>query len=240
MKNFVILFLSALLAIPSYLSAQEGPQASSGIGIIAIPKNIRPLTVNFPMTRIELFSASGEHAGVLFRRDIMNLMYLAEGSSAAYRISNSDMAEIKLSGFCLKVYERRGDYVKVLAHTAAPGYWLALSELDFLGFKAVSWMDVLLAKSTQLYIAVDVGINLRAEPDQKSKKIILVKGRKYLINLTGKTSGMWAEAQVFRHNKHMTAGNLPDAKPLEEWTGWMKIIDDAGYPNLWFFPETFK
>jgi hypothetical protein len=242
MKKSIIILLVffVLLGIENTL-AQEGPFPSSGIGILAPEKGINSMYYNFPLAEIILYNTpDGANAGIIIKKNSLNIIYKLNDQPLAFRVNEKDIAEIEFAGFCLKYFEQQGNFVKVLVNSTIKGYWISLAELQYLRYKSISWMDVFSFKKKFFYSQVDVGVNLRSEPDQKSRKIMLLKGNHYAIMLTGEIDGLWAEVIVGHYSKPPCEQNDQGGKPTEEWNGWIKVIDDAGYPNIWFYPRGCK
>jgi hypothetical protein len=222
-------------------SAQEGPYASSGIGIIAPEKGINAMHINFPLAEIKLYASPEQKpCGIITLKNSLNLIYKVFSKPLPMRVNNKDLAEIEYAGYCLKYFERRGDFVKILMNSNGKGYWLSLSELNYLHYVPLTWMDIFLKGKKFFYSQVDVGINLRTDPDPSSKKITLIKGNHYAISLSGETDGLWTAVTVGRYSTAPCKDVKSTPAPIEEWTGWLKAIDDAGYPNIWFFPRGCK
>jgi hypothetical protein len=238
MRRSIIILIVFCFFSGTKLSAQEGPYPSSGIGIIAPEKGINSVHINFPLAEIKLYASPDQKpCGIIIRKNSLNLIYKVVSKPVPLRVNNKDLAEIEYAGYCLKYFERQGDFVKVLVNSAGKGYWLSLSELNYLHFVPRTWMDILLETKKFFYPQVDVGINLRVKPDPSSKKITLIKGNHYAISLSGETDGLWTAVTVGRYSAAPCKDLKSTPVPIEEWTGWLKAIDDAGYPNIWFFPR---
>lgn len=239
MRKILLSFL--LLVCLKSAIAQEGPYLSSGIGILAPGRGISSFYLNFPLAEIGLFDVpGGAKIGSLVKKNSINLMCKLASTQLTFRINNKDIVEIELAGYCLKYFEIDGSFAKVLVNSTGKGLWVSLSELQYLRYSAKPWLELMSEKKTFFYNMVDVGINLRKDPNQKSNKIILIKGNQYAITLTGKTEGLWAEATVGKYSQAPCKDLTATYKSTEEWKGWIKVIDDAGYPNIWFYPEGCK
>ncbi|GJM33713.1 MAG: hypothetical protein DHS20C18_27140 [Saprospiraceae bacterium] len=119
-------------------------------------------------------------------------------------------------------------------------YWLNQEESTQLGFKAVSWKTYYEnCKSTT--ITANYNMNLRSKPDKDSKKIMLLKINRYntdfyhLMSMTGNFQGNWAEVEVSIWNNTDGYCKNPD-NPTKKVTGWIKYLDDTGFPNLFDVP----
>jgi hypothetical protein len=238
MRNLIILF--AMILGLARVHAQEGPSPASGIGIIAPATGLQSMCLHFPAEELALWSAPGSKCGVIFKKDLINLMYITKGQSRALRVNSLDLAEVSAAGYCLKYYAVDNGFARVLDNTVGGGCWVDIRQLAPSGFTIQPWMDVLKARKNYLFVQVAVGLNLRSLPDPDSEKITLVRGRLFSIEITGETKGQWAGVHVSRYAKPPCPGKKQDNPVAGEWTGWMKIIDDAGYPNLWFDPRNCK
>ena len=75
-----------------------------------------------------------------------------------------------------------------------------MSELKKLGYKIVSYKELLINKGP-LYPNLVSGLNLREEPKESSKKILLIKNIRnskyfYSIEPSAKTEGLWVYVTV--------------------------------------------
>jgi len=148
-------------------------------------------------------------------------------------VNREDWIEVTDGGACLKYYQQRGSYFLILIHSSWQGFWISSSELEKVNFYVIDWMSFLLAEKTGFYPATEKGLVLREEPNPKSKGVIWVKNVNYLITLSGKTEGQWAEVKVTW--PRFGLGEKKEAKPQTYYKGWIKILDDKGYPNIWFY-----
>ncbi|HEY1405473.1 MAG TPA: SH3 domain-containing protein [Spirochaetota bacterium] len=146
-------------------------------------------------------------------------------------IADADKIMIGPETFCLKIYETTANYVKVLVSTRKGGYWIANKDITATNFKNAPWITVLLMIKQGLYVTVDEGLNLRNAPSATATKIVTMKTETFILKLTGKTKENWAEAEVVEMDKNPCDG---DAKEVNHYTGWVKIIDDKGFPNVWY------
>jgi hypothetical protein len=219
------------------LRAQEGPFASSGMGFIYPEKGVREWTLNFPLAKIELFDGpSGKSVGSIIKKNSLNILYQINAKGFPYRVADKDLVELLPHGYCLKFFEIRDNFVKVLVNSTGRGYWISLKEMAYLRYKSMNWVTWMKSSKEVFYPMVDVGINLRSAPDQKSNKVELLKGNHYAITLSGNTEGSWAEASVSYYAVPPCKGNQKVAAS-KVMQGWIKVIDDAGMPNIWYYPQ---
>jgi hypothetical protein len=235
----VLLFILPALIFIGHISAQN---SGWGSGIIIPEKGIQPMHINMPLASFELFDTpGGEKAGAIFMKNSVNIVYSLERKMIVCRVKNEDLIEVVAAGWCLKYYEEQGDFIKILVQSTDNGMWISKTELNYLHMKPETWLNFMLAKKTGFYPNIDIGLNLRQEPDAGSKKIVLMKGDHYLIDLDGETEGAWAKATVKKYNtrpcKSISTDNL---NVLETYHGWLKIVDDKGFPNIWFYTRGCK
>lgn len=209
-----------------------------GNGIVVPEKGIQELHINMPFASFDLFDApSGKKSGTIFMKNSLNLKFSVDSKMIVCNVKMEDLAEVAAAGWCLKYYNEQGDFLQILVQSTGNGMWISKTELNYLHLKPTDWRGFLLTKKTGFYPNVDIGLNLRQEPDAASKKIVLMKGDHYLIDLSGETDGPWAEAVVKKYSSRpCKAKNPQDLKATETWQGWIKIIDDKGFPNIWFYP----
>ena len=68
--------------------AQEGPYASSGIGIIAPEKGVNALHINFPLAEIKLYGHPDQKpCGIITRKNSLNLVYKVVSKPVALRVT---------------------------------------------------------------------------------------------------------------------------------------------------------
>lgn len=235
MKRIIIIWFfvfSFLARIP----AQNPNYAKYGIGYLYSEKGLQTLSINFPNAEFELFdSPGGKKTGVIFKKDFINLMYKNEIKKTVFRVKNEDMVEFADKTYCLKYFEQSGDYLKILVNSTGKGYWISIKELKYLRIISQSWFDYFLEQKKGFYPAIDIGLNIREKPDVKSRKIALLKSDYYYIKLSGTTEGMWAEAEVIKYDTRPCKSKDPASlKAGSKISGWIKIIDDTGVPNIWF------
>jgi hypothetical protein len=217
-------------------TAQEGPRPESGTGVLVPGTGIQSFHINFPLVELDLMKpgVAWSQAGKIVRMNSLNLMYSVNSSGAAFRVSDRDLVELEPKGYCLKIFDRKGGYVRVLKNSSRSEFWINISHLDYIRYKPMNWMEYFLSHPQVYLCQVDMGLNLRTQPGPEGSRVLLVKGNHYGIILSGKTDGYWAEAKVQRFSTEPYRQIDKNPKAQEEWTGWIKIVDDAGYPNIWF------
>jgi len=235
MKKISAAALTAfLLAYGSFVFADESSYNSDwGIGIIA-PINATPSTLtNFvflPDNGLKIYEMpSGKKFSILNKKE--SALFITAQDKTLREINSADLITVGVDGYCLKVYEKTANYVKVLAASKKGGYWISLDDMKTSSYNFFSWMSILQMVKNGLFVNEGQGLNLRTQPSTDGDKIITVKGDRFIINLTGKVQGNWAEANVIELENPPCSG---EQKEVNSYTGWMKAIDDKGFPNIWF------
>ncbi len=227
--------LTSLVLAFTVSFAQNGPWASTGIGVLLPPDGLRAPHINFPMAEMDLYASPSQQvkAGKIFRLNSLNLVFEASAAAARIRVSSKDLVEWAPMAFGLRYFREENGFVMVLMHTTGKGLWLSKRDLDYIRYKATGWMEMFRKEPLVLVNQVDVGVNLRKEADASSLRILLVKGNHYGILLGEQTEGLWAQARVLRYPAKPCRQPSANGPAVEEWSGWIKILDDAGYPNVW-------
>ncbi|MFC1887441.1 hypothetical protein ACFLYK_01385 [Candidatus Cloacimonadota bacterium] len=238
MKRIIIL-LVLLSVFLEFLSAQNYNE-NWGNGIITLPDlNEVSGDVYLPQN-MQLFDVNGKKIGSIEK-------YGAIGTSGYYQVKaviNSkaieykdyngmakDFKEIGYEGIVLKYYEVMGDFLRVLIHTSNVKCYIKKSELRKTKFVQMSWMQFMI-KRDDVFYALDSDINLQTGVGAAKENILTLRGDIFEIKLTGKTKGLWAEVVVEEYDSHICVG---DHNLLNKYEGWIKFLNDSGYPNIWYY-----
>ncbi|MEI6122490.1 MAG: hypothetical protein WCQ95_02565 [Bacteroidota bacterium] len=234
MKKIICLQL-ILLGLGLSLLAQNPNYQKYGMGYLVPEKGMTALNINFPNANFMLMNQpQGKKIGTIYKKDWLNLMYNIGNKSL--RVRNEDLVEFAAKAYCLKYFEIKNNCVKVLVNSIRGGCWISIKELGYLRISYKNWSDYFIAQKQGFYPIVDVGLNLREQPDAKSKKVELLKGNCFRINLTGTMLGLWAQVEVEKFDTPpCKAKDAAQMKPQRQHNGWIKIIDEAGIPNIWFY-----
>ncbi len=140
------------------------------------------------------------------------------------------MIEITYEGSVLKYYEEKEGFVCVLVHSTDKGVWIKKEDIFQHSFSAMQWLEFL--KLQKEFVYESNSVVLRQNPDLKSQEIIKISGGRFLILLSGKTDGIWAEAEVEEYDKDYYAG---DAQIIRRFKGWIQAIDEQKKHAVWFY-----
>ena len=239
MKKLAVL---ALLLLCSALPAGSGYMPDRSMGFIYASGKLDKAGERIHVPRGGTLSASGSPAGGgAFTLAFPDCAYASQecwsntvsDGRAAKLISSGDFVSVAYDGYCLKYYERRGESLRVLAETSR--CWISLEELHRKGFDAIdygSFIGRIAAKRTFYCI---VPLNLRAKPSKESALCATLNRESWRLHLTGKHSGLWAEADA--EECDFTDGDSYSPRFVRKLRGWVKMMDDGGYPNIWFYPK---
>lgn len=157
----------------------------------------------------------------------------------------------------LKINEERDGFYKILSNTIQGGIWVSIVEIT--GDKRVfKYRDLLLGDLEKLpapfYNAVhwestSIGVNLvksclklRAEPSTNGKEYTCIPGNDWTYKTIThlkiqEVKGDWAYVHVITEEYTPgldDSGEGCDYKITNEQDGWVKAIDDKGFPNIWY------
>ena len=173
--------------------------------------------------------------------DNLTMQQLSSSTSAIYRtllinrnntvfkqaVHPKDIIKVNGNIYGVKIYAQKNGYLQIFPHSMRHKAWIAINDLDKQGFQFSSWRDYLLARPKKHWnVHAGSGLNLRETSNVKGKNILTIKRELFKINLTGQTKGLWMQVNVTRVS--------PDClKEFEQYQGWIKALDDKGFPNIW-------
>lgn len=131
----------------------------------------------------------------------------------------------------LVVREEKNGFLKIMYTKGAIISWVSKEELKEKGMLYTPWIEFM-NNPNMVFFTMDYGMNLRVKPDVNSGKILLVKGDQFEIQPTGNIQGLWAEVEVKEYNSVYCES---PHELVETYKGWIKILDDLGFPNIWFY-----
>jgi len=171
------------------------------------------------------------------------------GDQSDYRVyfvdfKNKTETQIRLEYFqeigyeiwALTYFERRNGFVKLRYDEKA--LWLKESDIQNEGFELVEWQSFLSQNLYRLlgFYANDPGLNLRERPNEDSKLIKTLRGDTNHIIPTNESSGHWTKVKVIISKEHPCGSELKEEENIiQELAGWIKIVDDNGLPNIWYY-----
>lgn len=221
-----------LLHINQVLIAQESSFEAWGIGIVTGPfvqENLPINTVLEALSGLIIFDApDGIPIGKLTGADGLQMSCNAQ----VIEVDSKDLREYTYGLSGLIYFEEKQGYLRMFNHSYSGGVWVRRSELTQHDWKSLTWMDFLMAGNTLFPESLNINMNLRAKPEAASQLLVKLSDDRFFITPTGKSQGLWAEVKVVQYEEPYCSGN---DKVIGNWTGWVKLLDDKGHPNLWYY-----
>ncbi len=220
MKNNQIGLIGILLFILCFPTKGISQDESWGIGTLSAYYKSHTLTVyNAP---------NGTIKGSLSVDDRGEIAYWEDGPRLI--VDGDAKLQVNIDEFRLKVFKEEEDFIQIFSNDSTDQAWLSLVEIAKTVYYYVPWIDFMSTPS-QDFFAQSFGMNLRSEPSASGELITTAKGMNFTIIPTGSTNGLWAEVIVMEYDAEYCEENR---KLIKESRGYMKILDDKGYPNVWF------
>ncbi|HET8859449.1 SH3 domain-containing protein [Marivirga sp.] len=138
--------------------------------------------------------------------------------------------------WALKYAEKSNGFVKLRYDER--NLWLKENDIITAGFELVDWQTFLSDNVENLlgFYANDPGLNLREQPSTDSKIIKTLKGETHQISPTKEHEGLWTKVKVIINKEHPCRTDFKEEENIiQELEGWIKIIDDNGQPNVWYY-----
>ncbi|MEL6988733.1 MAG: hypothetical protein AAGK97_13025 [Bacteroidota bacterium] len=238
-----LFFICCLLFFALAVNSQE--LNIKGVGIIQ-----PALLGEFPETdfqkkyiELELLDERQELTGdCLYRQlnpkgNMETFIILNNGKREKIEYNASGFVWVGYKSHCLQFYGGNNIGYKILLNNKQ--YWLQINALDAYGFKCIYWTEYF-QKTDSKFIVVNYNMNLRTKPSLIAEKITLLKINRYSNNyhqmrMTGSFNGAWAKVEVSFWND-MDHYCSDYKNPIKKSVGWIKYIDDEGFPNLYNIP----
>ncbi len=257
----IIVFVTIIICIsPLYAGAFD---VTWGIGMI-IPAEVAPPPgegdfsywpegIQFPQVPIPVFERPhGKRIGKLFRTTDWNTTYridiflslVAHTDELPIHVNRTLDPEFIRSGYgeyCLKIYRQQDGYVQVLRDVYGENAWIRAADVQLTGFLVIDYLRWLVreGKTTGLTpVLPDSGITLREHPDFSSRRILRIPAEEafyFDIEFSGRIDGTWAEVIVkYSTERCGDAAENPLYPDTTRFSGWIKVIDQQGFPNIWY------
>ena len=164
------------------------------------------------------------------------IFFIDKSTETANQIELSKFKEIGYETWAITHFESKNGFVRIVDTNV--DFWLSEKEIEEKDFKVENWKDFLISKTGSLlgYFANDPGLNLRALPSKDSDLILTFKGDLFEIKPTAQAEGNWVKVKVIKYKEHPCVSELNQEELIEEkFEGWIKLIDDNGSPNVWYY-----
>lgn len=164
-------------------------------------------------------------------KDPYTLLYISAGGDTSEVDIWSDMREVGYEQPAITFSARKKGLVKIM--DSLGDLWVKTADLTALGFRAINYQDFMVEKSGEvLGFYPETSLNLRKSANASGEKIETL-GDLHEITLTGEHNGQWSKVKVIK----LKEGRCQGGQDMEEYEleGWIKVIDDSGNLNIWYF-----
>ena len=220
------IFFSLLVSVSIlFLSAQENEW---GIGLI-MPAGNQVFSL-----RIYDSPDHDEIDGLVLREEpYQALMWKNAETDVREQLSHAGTIEFDYEISGLTVYAEQINYYQVFSPDPSQARWVRKRDLLMEGVVYADWMEFMIHYPETLFPgALGINMNVRDKPSVEGKKLLTANSDRFFIEPTGRSQGLWAEVVVSEYSGEYCSG---DEILIRQVTGWVKMLDDAGYPNLWYY-----
>jgi hypothetical protein len=226
----------AAFAIPAPSAQDESLGWGIGVLLPITESETRPLGISFPAESVPVFDLpNGKDLGLLkIKNSEGNNTLWFEGKVAEFSLPEMASIEYEYEARAVLVYETAGDWAAIMLENndnrPSKG-WIHLDSLEKLSFRYWSWREFLLNTPHTYHVLPENGLNLREGPSKNHPVIQKLSHDQHQIMLTGNSKGLWFEVRAELWPVHPCFGG---EKATQTYLGWIKALDDKGYPNIWF------
>ncbi len=231
-------FLIPLLCLPCLLHAQN---QQFGIIYPIASEEASYCCTYFPNDQaLDLYDApNGRKLGVVARKDVDDAGYedqytlvFIDGAGDSTQLDMwQDLKEVGYEAYALTYTAHQDGFVKVLPSLG--DRWIKVIDLQQVNFRQLPFQSFMTEKSGEvLGFYPEAALNLRKSPSPTAEKIETMSFQ-HEISLTGKHEGPWSHVKVIKLKEGRCEGN----EDVEEYEleGWIKVLDDSGTLNIWFY-----
>ncbi len=170
---------------------------------------------------------------ILSNLSIQYNIYDQKGYKESLDLSLSSFFWHGIKSYSLQFYRVKGGLFQVKLNNKY--YWIKQDDLKKNGYEGLTWEEYF--KNVNSGIIVRYNMNLRTSASTNSSKVSILKKNAedadypfHVIDIKGRFEGNWAEVEVKIWSTNETYCN--SEKPIKKLNGWIKYIDDKGYPNI--------
>jgi hypothetical protein len=250
-----LIFVSIVALAMTRIACAENPcgtmypqeSGSWGVGFIWVSRNSSMSIYDRP---------NGERIGMFTREEDGSSVFEATSSRKAIEANQNDFVWAGRTSLKLfKVYKVDSKFLRVFSQTKGYEFWINLEENDktiqFLTYRTLLLIpdQNVPAELTDIIRNANIGVNvlqtclnLRKEGHVESEVLeCLVSNTQ---NKTGHThlkiieiNGDWANVEVTNYEfdeKRNEGGEGCSFRVVKKITGWVKLVDKNGHPNIWY------
>ncbi|WP_196888740.1 hypothetical protein [Aureivirga sp. CE67] len=179
---------------------------------------------------------NGERIGII-SRDFENLedeeIYFINNKGERIDLSNEYFEEIGNEELVLKYWKRKNGFLRIL--DSRNEYWIKESEVKNKNFKASHW-DIFLKYLNYPFYAKEPGLNVRQDSNINAEKFFTLKSDLHEITEIIELDKLWAKVKIKIYKIHPCESDLSEEENIiGEFSGWIKLLDDSGKPNVYFY-----
>lgn len=163
-------------------------------------------------------------------------VYLDQNNGEPIQLSLDDFKEIGYEEWTVSYFERANGFLRILNDQVS--YWISEKDVTDKHFKIQEWPEFLFDNAGLLlgFYANEPGLNLRTSASTNGNILKTLKGDLFEITPTAERDGLWMKVKVKKYKEHICESSLSEDEILVyELTGWIKVVDDSGLPNLWYY-----
>ena len=255
MKNYLLILLLPLFCSlklvenPCGIMSPRGGDEDWGTGVYLIPEN-----VNFPIYN----PTTLKHIGYFNRNHSTVLTYYSDGKKIEqiWKHGIEFIGSYELTFIQVSNYPSDSNYCLINWKSTENSFLVNKQDLLNGGATSHTYLSLLtsenLPEKVNSYrematLGVNVTkscINLREAPSLESQKVKCIPGNDWNNELSEfeilEPSGDWARVKVqlkVVDQEVLRKGDYGDCYPYkvkEELTGWIKLVSENGFPNLWY------
>lgn len=242
MKYLALLFISTATCSISYGQTHCG---------IAFPQDSTEWGLGLIMSSNENFIQAENKDGIdLF----FNWRQINIPNDSSISIKQEDKISAGFYRIFFKVYEIRGTKFKVLSNTLMGGLWIEFDELIKKGSPFYTYHSIILAPDKlpanyqNVFRTLSLGVNLfngclnlRKERSVDSEVVTCIPNNTTDVEYSEiqiiENRDVWAYVKYQKlewYEDHEGYDGGCHYKVVNQAYGWIKVIDERGYPNIWF------
>ena len=222
-------------------SVNDKKETEKGLGII-VPVNSCSACgwgIFVPKEGIKLFNNSNRNEKALLTKSVEGVNYEENGYNL-YLIKDNHSSGVEASITCIGVekdyltyFEEKDGFVRI--KVSNENYWVKISSLETKSFRAINWQIFYTEWSDKLLqLFCENELNIREQPSTNAKIIRAIKGDFFEISIINEHSGNWSKVVVKKYKIRVCEEGHEESLEYEA-EGWIKVMDDNGYPLLNFY-----
>lgn len=209
-----------------------------GKGIIYFTLDADQRYYNIPEDGVLCFDKEKKEVGKIVILDNKPFIVLNNGSKT--KIEYNDFENVGYGPAYLRFHDAKDNFAKVIEQTNESEYWISIDTSS----KASAYTYLELLKKTQnkewAIVTGQKCLTVWSKNDSLGCiKNTHINPEDYGVDITflGEFNSDMAMVfiKIFDFEDYMVLEPDPPAKVIKEYTGWVKLIDNNGFPNIWYY-----